>query len=319
MTANPSTLRPTLPDLPHPERNVFLMIRFRNTGAHELLTRTISSTLARYGLNLVRADMRDFRPTLFENVKFCMDACDYGIAVFEAIGGEAPSPSVSLELGYMLAKERPCLLLKDKRLPLLPADLAGHLCQEFDVEAIPKTICQQILKWLCDLGIRKRANERLVVFASSGGTCRDPMAKAITEVLLRGHKTGGGIRLEAGAVWDPSKDDVSRAARRAIKDMLGEDLLAKHQPSRLPAGLIDDADLILVMDDVLLSEAMRKGFPHEKTYLLKRFFGSDGDVADPWPDGDDEETNSRYARCAEELRAVIEPNLRDLIEFLQPR
>lgn len=189
-----ATACPTLPDLPYPERNVFLMIRFRSGDAHESLTRTISVTLAKYGLNLVRADIRDYRETLWENVTFCMDACDYGIAVFETIEGEPVSPNVSLELGYMLAKERPCLLLKDKRVSLLPVDLAGHLCQEFDAAAIPETVPPFILRWLRDLGIRKRTDERLVVFVSTGGTCRDPMAKAITEVLLRGHRTGGGRR-----------------------------------------------------------------------------------------------------------------------------
>ena len=57
--------RPTLPDLPYPERNVFLMIRFRSSDAHELLTSTIQATLERYGLNLVRAGMSDFRETLW--------------------------------------------------------------------------------------------------------------------------------------------------------------------------------------------------------------------------------------------------------------
>jgi protein-tyrosine-phosphatase len=101
--------------------------------------------------------------------------------------------------------------------------------------------------------------------------------------------------------------------------MLGEDPLATHRPSRLPDGLIEDADLILVMDDAVLNEAIRTRYPPAKTHLLKRFFGSDGDIADPWPDGDDAKTNRKYADCAAELRAAIEPNLDRLIEFLESR
>lgn len=305
-----------LPDLPDPARNVFLMIRFRSTEVHEFLTRTIRSALAQYGLNLVRADMRDYHEILFENVRICMDGCDYGIAVFETIDGQVTSPNVSLELGYMLAKARPCLLLKDRSVSFVQADLAGHLYQEFDVEAIPETVPPPIRKWLQDLGFTKRSDERLVVFVSHGGTCRDPMAKAITEVLLRGHSPGFKIRLEGGALGPPSRDEVSDAARRAVKNMFGEDLLSAYRPSMLSRGLIEDADLILVMSESMLQP---KVLPPEKTYLLKRFFGSSGDVADPWPDGDDEKANKRYTQCAEELRGVIEPNVESLIEFLEPR
>jgi protein-tyrosine-phosphatase len=160
----------------------------------------------------------------------------------------------------------------------------------------------------------KRPDERIVVFVSAGGTCRDPMAKAISEVLLRDHQPGFTVRLEAAALEAPRRDAASRAARRAIVDMFGEDLLATHKPAMLSPDLIEDADLILVME-----EGMLNGLPLEKTHLLKRFFGSDGEIADPYPDGDDPETTRRYAQCAEELRAVIEPQLPRLIRFLEPR
>jgi hypothetical protein len=68
--------RPVLPDLPHHQRNVFLMIRFRKTATHETITDILRSTLDDYGLNIVRADMRDYRDTLWENVELWMEACD---------------------------------------------------------------------------------------------------------------------------------------------------------------------------------------------------------------------------------------------------
>jgi protein-tyrosine-phosphatase len=237
----------------------------------------------------------------------------YGVAIFEQIGGDVTSPNVSLELGYMLAKDRPCLLLKDGRVSFLQADLAGHLCQTFDTSAIDQTVPPLVHEWLRDLGISKRAGEKLVVFVSTGGTCRDPMAKAITEALLTEAAPDLKVRVEAAAITWPKEDRVSLAARAAIQDMFGEDLLAKHQPQRLSPNLIADADIILVMTQSMLDS---KIVPPNKTYLLSRFFGSAGDIKDPYPDGVDEETRARYAACAAELRTLIEPNLNRLINLL---
>jgi protein-tyrosine-phosphatase len=297
-------------DFPDPERSVFLMIGFQDTELHRLVTNSIRSTLDRYGLGLIRADVGDFRETLWGNVRFCMDACGLGVAVFDAVGREAVSPNVALELGYMMAKGRRCLLLKDDRVTLLPADLAGHLCQEFSAAAIEETIPPSILRWLRDMGIHKQPDERVVVFVSTGGTCRDPMAKAITDSLLRRDHPRFKVRTEAAA-FHPHGTGASRAARLAIKQILGEDVLAHHHPRILSPGLIEDADLILVMNDY-----MRKGLPSEKTWVLKDFFGSTGDIDDPWPDGEDEQTSMRYLRCGQEILALIEPNMPRLLEFL---
>jgi protein-tyrosine-phosphatase len=296
-----------------PERSVFLMIGFQDTELHTLLTNGIRSTLGHYGLGLIRADVGDFREILWDNVRFCMDACGLGVAVFDAVGRQAISPNVALELGYMMAKGRRCLL-KDDRVTLLPADLAGHLCQKFSADAIEETIPPLILRWLRDMGIHKQPDERVVVFVSSGGTCRDPMAKAITDALLRRDHPRFKVRTEAAALGPPSGAEVSRAARRAIKQILGEDVLARHHPRKLSPGLVEDADLILVMNDY-----MRKALPSEKTWVLKDFFGSTGDIDDPWPDGEDEQTSMRYLRCAEEILDLIEPNMPRLLEFLKTK
>jgi nucleoside 2-deoxyribosyltransferase len=182
-------------DLTAPGRNVFLMTRFRQTAQHEAITAVISSVLDDFGVSLIRADWRE-HAELWSNVRLCMDHADYGIAVFETLVDPALSPNVSLELGYMLAKEKRCLLLREKGIPILSADLAGHLCREFDAERLEETIRVAVEAWLRELGIAKRAGERLLVFVSHGGTCRDPMAKAVTMKLLqkRNRVSGSGWR-----------------------------------------------------------------------------------------------------------------------------
>ena len=292
--------------------SVFLMVRFSETEMHDEISRAISATLEEYGLRLRRADWRQIRDELWANVCYYMDTAKYGIAVFEEIEGRPTSPNVSLELGYMLAKGKRCLLLKERHVKILQADLAGHLCREFDGERIKETVGTEVRAWLRDLGIAKRANERILVFISYGGTCRDPMAKVVVEQLMKERPPPYRLRVEAMALGPISKAQASINARRVVEKSYGCDLLAEHQPVQITERIIADADLILVMDHTLLT----KNLPLKKTYVLKHFFGIVGDVVDPWPDYGNEESLQRYANCLAELQAVLEAHYDNLINWL---
>jgi hypothetical protein len=83
----------------------------------------------------------------------CALGCTRGIAVFEDIDERDFNPNVSLELGYMLGRSKRCLLLKEQRLPVLPADVIHRLHKPFDVFSISDTIRTLILRWIdVDLG-----------------------------------------------------------------------------------------------------------------------------------------------------------------------
>ncbi len=80
-------------------------------------------------------------------------------------------------------------------------------------------------KLLRRLGIRGRKS-RLLIFVSTGGTCRDPMAKAIAEKLIEKKAPElEGLVVEGRALMDTSKDQPSHAARVAIRELYGHDLL----------------------------------------------------------------------------------------------
>ncbi len=162
------------------------------------------------------------------------------------------------------------------------------------------------------LHLTKRS--KLLVFLSSGGTCRDPMAKAITERVLQGLSLPFKVRIEAMALGPLSKECASYAARNAIREIYGEDLLVRHTPKRVTREELDEADLVLVMDRSLL---MSKILPPQKTYVFKEFFGLSGDVVDPWPDGKDQASLSRYRECAEEMKSIVEANTDRLVQALQ--
>ena len=104
---------------------------------------------------------------------------------------------------------------------------------------------------------------------------------------------------------------ASDGARQAIYEAFGEDLLSEHRVMKKNSGMIDDADLILVM-----GEDLARGLPREKTHLITEFFaGKAGRIRNPWPDNN-EGAAERYRACLDELRQLIESNPEKLITAL---
>jgi protein-tyrosine-phosphatase len=307
-----NSANPVLSDYPNARSNVFLMTRFRDTAQQQEIGQTIRVLLEEYGLKLIRADAKSSHQELWSNVRLCIDASVYGIAVFEQIDERDINPNVSLELGYMLGEGKRCLLLKEQRVPSLPSDLLGHVYRPFDSYDIGASITEALRGWLQDLGIAKRPNERLLLYVSHGGTCRCAMAKAITRSLIRARADAADVRVESVAYGEPSQPVAAGAARNEIVEVLGDDALADHRTMRLTPTLKQEADLILVMERSLL-----KGLPPGKSHVLKPFLGLSGDISDPWPDTD-AEAPRRYAACALELREALEPNIGRILEGLRP-
>lgn len=137
-----------LSDHPNPEKNVFIMMRFRETDQFREIHEALRSTLGLRHFDGIRADDRDYTGDLWTNVQLCMTGCTYGIAVFEDIDERDFNPNVSLELGYMIAKGKRCLLLKEQRLTVLPADIIHRLYKPFDSYKISDTVRDQVLRWI---------------------------------------------------------------------------------------------------------------------------------------------------------------------------
>jgi protein-tyrosine-phosphatase len=319
-----SLSNPVLDAYPSPQSNVFLMMRFKPTEYHGQIGQTIAAVLSDYSLNLIRADSNDYLPQLWDNVEACMDASNYGIAVFEQIDERDINPNVSLELGYFRGQRKKCLILKEKRLPALQTDLSGYLYSEFDAFQIAETVEAQVRRWLRSIGIAKKPSEHLLVFVSAGGTCRCAMAKAITGQLLATHASGYSLRVLSAAVFEPNLPGASEGARRAMREMFGTDLLAGHRSIRLSPALLTEADLILTMDRGLYNVLQKAGpaksgqSNSEKIHVLKEYFGLKGDVADPWAYQGSPEEAERYRETANELRSIIEPRLNKLVKALHP-
>jgi nucleoside 2-deoxyribosyltransferase len=68
--------------------------------------------------------------------------------VFETLDAKPFNPNVSLELGYMMALGKSTLLLKERNLPSMPADLTHRLYKEFDLLHVQETVEKQIAQWI---------------------------------------------------------------------------------------------------------------------------------------------------------------------------
>lgn len=163
----------------------------------------------------------------------------------------------------------------------------------------------------------KDSNEKILIYLSSGGTCRDPMAKAITLKELEKKELDFRLRVEGMGLGPLSSNNVSFAAIHAIKELYNEDLLQDYKPEQVSKELLDEADLILVMDHSLMKHKLLQDIlPRGKTYVFKEFFGLRGDITDPYPDGKDQETLSEYFKCASEIRSIIKTGLDRLLGAL---
>lgn len=130
------------------------MMRFLETDQMREIHEGITAELADRDYQGIRADDRDYTGELWSNVEVCMIGCSLGIAVFEDIEQREFNPNVSLELGYMLGRQKRCLLLKERRLPDLPADVVHRLYKPFDAFNIEETVRAQIGRWIeVDLGV----------------------------------------------------------------------------------------------------------------------------------------------------------------------
>ena len=138
---------------PDPKKLGFLVMRFTAAKPFAHIVQIIKETAGKHGLAVVRADEQEFHADLWGNVRTYLHGCGFGVAVYERIETDEPNANVGLEVGYLMAMNKPVLLLKDKTLEAIQSDLAGKLYKQFDPHDPQGTIPELLNKWLEDNGI----------------------------------------------------------------------------------------------------------------------------------------------------------------------
>ena len=144
-------IRKLLADASPYETNVFVIMRFLPSPPLTRIYDAVVAALAKMGLNALRADQHAYHPELWSNICTYMLSCSKAVVIFEDVEVRDFNPNVALELGFMLALNKDCLILKEKRLPKPPTDMIGRLWREFDSYAPGRTIPKQISRWLVDI------------------------------------------------------------------------------------------------------------------------------------------------------------------------
>ena len=130
------------------------------------------------------------------------------------------------------------------------------------------------------------------------------MAKVILEQKLKSLGRIGEFEIDSAAYDRPTYETAAEQAKDAIKRLYGEDLLASHRSKKLTKHLVQQAELVLVM-----SATMKEGLPAEKTYTLMEYAGEKGDIADPFPQGDED----TYSRLANDISQVADKIVQRLL------
>lgn len=146
--------------------NVFVMMRFRQTRENRAIRETIRAALTRHDLYARFADELALADDLWENVSAYMCGSRFGVAVVEEIEERSFNPNVAIEIGFMQALRRQVLVLKDKRVPSLPTDLAGRLYREFDSYNVEDTVAAAIEGWTHELEALQLLPSPRVVYAT---------------------------------------------------------------------------------------------------------------------------------------------------------
>lgn len=138
---------------PDPAKLGFLVMRFTPGKPFSAIVKAIKDTAMKHGIFIIRADEEQFHSELWSHVRTFLHGCSFGVAVFERIEQEEPNANVGLEIGYLLAMNKPVLLLKERTVKTLQADLMGRLYKEFDEHDPAGTIPDQLERWLTDNGV----------------------------------------------------------------------------------------------------------------------------------------------------------------------
>jgi nucleoside 2-deoxyribosyltransferase len=171
MTHEPPEIRESLErfrqDHPDPNKAAFIMMKFGVTLAHQNALEAVRETLADHDISGVRADDKEYHPDLFYNILTYIYGCGFGIALFERIERDDFNPNVSLEVGYLMALNKPVCLLKDKTLQTLQTDLVGRLYRTFDPQNPSGSVAASLRSWMLDKGLIRNGRGRREIIISN--------------------------------------------------------------------------------------------------------------------------------------------------------
>lgn len=167
--------------------------------------------------------------------------------------------------------------------------------------------------------VERRSDEPLLVFASDGGTCLDPIAKVLFEELCT--KKGVRIDVQAASIMS-GKRPLSVGAREVLTEHFGHDVLPGYKSSELDNEIAAAASLIIVMEQANLSQIRRQHPLYASKVRLMTSFDLEGDKVDIFnPYSEEELTNRaqkmRYEKAFSEIHESIYHGFDEILKAIE--
>ena len=154
---------------------------------------------------------------------------------------------------------------------------------------------------------------RTVLLVCHANTCRSVMAHVLLEKMLVERDAHGRVLVRSGGIANHARDGMipSLDARIVLREAgihLAEDAMASTDLRR-HRDVIAAAHLILTMTtqqkEMLGAYEEARGRP---VFTLKEFAGEEGDINDPFDQGED-----RYRVCRDEIKRCLEKGVDRLL------
>ncbi len=146
---------------------------------------------------------------------------------------------------------------------------------------------------------------RTVLLVCHANTCRSVMAHVLLEKMLAEREARGHVLVRSGGIANHARDGMipSLDARIVLREdgiHLAEDAMTSTDLRR-HRDVIAEADLILTMTaqqkEMLGTYEEARGRP---VFTLKEFAGEEGDIGDPFDQGEE-----RYRACRDEIKRCL--------------
>jgi len=133
---------------PSTHRTAFLMMRYRDSDILHRLHNATALAFQKRGIQVLRANDHWFHQSLLINLRTYLHGCGFGIAIFEQLDNEDHNPNVALEVGYLMALEKPICLFKELSLISTPSDILAQMYEVFDASNPEQSIDKASELWL---------------------------------------------------------------------------------------------------------------------------------------------------------------------------
>ncbi len=237
------------------------------------------------------------------------------VCIFVATRNSIASAWCGAELGAFWGSGKPVLIyVSDPSLKGgdLPKQFKGHLYERRTIKIVKAA--KKYLLPVDNFGGKIPDEDFVVLYLSTGGTCRCAMANLITRHQLKSQHPDNRIKSISAGLVNPELAFMTPTAKRVCQERLKLSSI-EHKSIQANRALYRRANLILSFEKRLISVIpLIDEQSKYKARPFSEFFCGKGDIFDPW-----KRDIRAYQECFQELYDRVVPNIDVLIRYAEDR